>query len=107
MFIFFSGQILMCDEESDIIFPERLRELTNAKHSRCKAFTVVRSFIGTVKKVGYPTQSEVNLTKKHLDGPNDIRNSYKHTSINSFLSKWNNKIYRMTWIAYTRRSCGN
>ena len=86
-YCFFSGQIVICDEERDCAFAKRLQNVTNAKHSRWEAFTFVRICICTVDEADNSSQAKVNLTATHkrLNGANDTRISCKHTGIYSFL----------------------
>ena len=92
-------------EERDAIFGKPLRVLTGARISRFESFSFVRTFICDLSD--WDLIRLLIATKLHMDGPNDWRASYRHTAVFSFLCTWNNKIYRMTLICYTRASCGN
>ena len=48
-----------------------------------------------------------NGTTKHVDGPNDFRDGYRHTFVYSFVVSWKNKVYRVSLICYTRQSAGD
>ena len=95
----------MDSEERDNVFGRNLRKLTGATKSKSEAFTWVRTFICNLED--WNMILLLIATLLHLDGPNDHRVKYRHTGIFSFLCTWNNKIYRMTLIVYTRASCGN
>ena len=95
----------MDSEERDNVFGRNLRQLTGATKSKSEAFTWVRTFICNLED--WNMILLLIATSLHLDGPNDHRVKYRHTGIFSFLCTWNNKIYRMTLIVYTRASCGN
>ena len=100
-----SGKKIMPCNERDNIFARNIRNLTGARISRFEAFTFVRTRICDIGE--WNLMKKLIATKKHMDGPNDGRNQYRHTGIYSFLCTWNNGIYRMTLIVYTRASCGN
>ena len=94
-----NGEKLMPCKSRDEVFGARLREATGQKYSRFEAYTIVRQTLGD--------EDGLVGTKRHVDGPNCTRVGYQTTCVFSFLCIWKDKKYRITFICYTRNSCGH
>ena len=103
---FDNGGRLMNDSQRNSMFGAKLRTLIRSRHSRFEAFTIVRQPLGKAADV-LGGKIKFNGTHRHLDGPNCTRQSYRMTAVFSYLCVWNEVVYRMSIIMYTRASCGN
>ena len=98
-FIRENGEKLMPCKSRDDVFGAKLREATQQKHSRFEAYTIVRQSLDD--------EDGLVGTKRHVDGPNCKRVGYQTTCVFSFLCVWKEEKYRITFICYTRNSCGH
>ena len=92
---------------------KHLRKYTKTTHAKTEAFSITLQELGTLGHFrsafnsNSPGKFKFSGTKKHLDGPKDLRHKYLHTFVLSTLIEKNGMVYRLTIILYSRALVGS